>query len=321
MDHKYDDDEAPAQPGCCYTGVTNTTCQVDYLRATLPPGPDVLEKLMALVDNRGGWSMAEGGVMGYSHTYRRGAIAIFHSPARNQVCLQLSGKGCRQIEREGIVTDWRAFLSRLLKAECSICRIDWALDDGGGLLDIREMVSAARAKHYRSRFQVVRSMEALRGSSGAAILCGSRKSMFYVRIYEKADKQRARRWVRVEVEAKDQQADVLAQEYIMHGAAAVQGDLLSRIAFCTPSGKDTNASRWPVAPWWKEFLGGAVPARVRVAQDNKTLDHYAHIIERQYGPYLTLLMESPQYGRLWLLKVIEAGRARTTDKHRRIASR
>jgi phage replication initiation protein len=272
----------------------------------------------------------EGGKMGYSCMLRRENIVIYHSSDLTKVCLELSGKGCRQIERERLVpveTGWSGFFGQLLEMGGSFCRVDFALDDTSNLLDLDVMIQAVHDGLCVSRLIHCKPHDDLRLANGKregrGIQFGSRSSSYCVRVYDKSLEQMARRkaetdvaGIRVEIEAKKKMSDALVRAFISDGPIAINRDLHARLRFVEmPMGRDTNRARWPECEWWIDFLDRCGHARVRMAQKTRTLADIAAAFEMQWGPWLACLMQSPAFGKCWLNGVVERGCARITEKH------
>ncbi len=311
--------------GHSITGVTGTTCLVDWLRFTLPESPNALEQAMSLVGEERNWRQTEGGRMGYSYTLRRGSVVMYQSRDGNRVCVDLSGAGCRQLEKDrGLNTeeDWQKFLGGLVSAGASFPRVDWALDDQAGLLDMAIIMESVRAGNFTSRFRTVKALDVCRGVDGPEIRCGSRNSESYVRIYHKGLQLAAQRKavigkssVRAEIETKDRQAAALVRQFMALGAPAITSDLLARLAFRIPA-RSRNKGRWLFAPWWLAFLGTDNPARVVVVPQKRSVADDAAWIESQCIPAIARLWESADYGPSWFSRRVSEYRERQTQHQR-----
>ena len=98
-------------------------------------------------------------------------------------------------------------------------RIDVAMDDRSGVIDIERIYASVVAGNCVSHFRKSRLIAGLDLGSGVetgkTICMGSRQSDTYLRIYDKAAEQRAKEkpvegtWVRWEMEWKDERADAV----------------------------------------------------------------------------------------------------------------
>jgi DNA relaxase NicK len=312
------------------TGVTDTTCSIDYLRCTFPHHPSALEEAEKTFGRD--WRIMNGGKMGYTRMHRRDKIEILMDDAGNRVCAELTGQGCRQLERElqfSAEWGWPEVFRDLRVSGANFARVDWAFDEKIGILDTAVIARNVSQGHCCTRFRTVAPTPFLRPRDGSVIghkiAFGGRYGDMRVVIYDKAQEQAAARhklvdyepgpWIRVEVTAKGKQANALVEAYIERGSAAIAADLRERITFREPNGNDTNRSRWPVCEWWTRFLSGAKGARIAATEPPRGLDHYARLIELQYAPWLAVLLRSRRYGPRWLESVRASGEVRWESKH------
>lgn len=181
------------------------------------------------------------------------------------ICLDISGQGCREFENvEG--NDWIKFLREIFDRDTkiNITRLDLAYDDHTGLLDIYRIAHDVTERNYTGRVRKTKVLWSDNMNSdiqGLTIYIGSDSSPVLIRIYDKAaergfDDEDDRHWIRVELQLREDRclaatAAILEQNHV--GRAAV-GILRNYIQFRTPSGADTNKSRWPVAPYWDRLL-------------------------------------------------------------------
>lgn len=150
------------------------------------------------------------GFYSYSSMYVLGDIMVMTSPDEEKgVLLELKGKGCRQFEAylNGQKRSWYEFFRQCLEEDAVFKRIDLAINDRAGILDIPflcdkcdhgECVSVFRSfKAYRSG-ELVRSREENKASMGATLYIGSMQSDLYFCIYEKDYEQLVKQGVPIE---------------------------------------------------------------------------------------------------------------------------
>lgn len=146
----------------------------------------------------------------YTSMYVLGDIAVMTSPMEEKgVLLELKGKGCRQFEAylNGQQRSWYEFFRECLNEKAVFKRLDLAVNDLVGLLDIpqlsekcenEECVSVFRSfKSYRSG-ELVHAREQDRACMGATLYIGSMKSDLYFCIYEKDYEQLVKAGIPVE---------------------------------------------------------------------------------------------------------------------------
>ena len=138
------------------------------------------------------------GMYGYTSTYRIGEVMVLTSPLEEMgVLLELRGKGCRQFEAylDGQKRTWYEFFRKCMKEKAVFKRVDLAVNDLVGILDIPLLISKCRKEECVSVF---RSFRAFRSGGlvsrqeqdsahmGATLYIGSMQSDLYFCLYEKA---------------------------------------------------------------------------------------------------------------------------------------
>ena len=123
-----------------------------------------------------------------------------------------------------LISDWsyehfQSVAAWVLERKGHFGRIDVAMDDRSGVIDIERIYASVVAGNCVSHFrksQLVAGLDLGSGvQTGQTICLGSRQSDTYLRIYDKAAEQRAKEkpvegtWVRWEMEWKDERADAV----------------------------------------------------------------------------------------------------------------
>ena len=137
------------------------------------------------------------GFYSYAEHYVLGDVFVLTSPDKEKgTLLELKGKGCRQMESYLLAQhrSWYDFLMDALIEGGVMKRLDLAINDMAGILDIPELtekcnheecISVFRSfKSYRSG-ELVRSQEQDKYGMGNTLYIGSLKSEVYFCIYEK----------------------------------------------------------------------------------------------------------------------------------------
>lgn len=293
---------------------------LDYVRATLPADAEVwaelCEWLGAMQERPIGWRgwydksavVLDGGLVAWCS---RGEVA-----ARQGVLVDLPGKACACLgERLIPFLAWCCERGR-------VRRVDFALDDRRGLLTYERLWAAVRSGACLSRAREVHGLEGAEASSGErrgwTLYVGSRSSQAVIRLYDKAAEQHIEgAWVRCELEAKSDFADALARAVLAESVDVVLEQLNRRLRFAVPT-SDRNRGRWPVAPWWAEFVGSlerGAPLTCGEPQE-ATLARMREYVRRQAGPALAALMLADGGDLSWLSEVFADGERRLKPKHR-----
>ena len=126
------------------------TLTIDYLRVRFPT-TDALEIIKNVLAMKSEYFIHEDyGMFGYEEQYIYGDISVNASKDSSMgVLLELRGMGCRNLEyvlqARGI--DWYYFLSSCIDYQGVFKRIDLAVNDMGGLLDIEIL----RERYYANK--------------------------------------------------------------------------------------------------------------------------------------------------------------------------
>lgn len=209
-------------------------------------------------------------------------MSIFYDGNGGTVHVQVTGKGCRQLEQRGVLDNscpeigyvggWRGFFEDLLEHGCRFARVDFAFDDMTGLLDLDEIKESLEEGYFTGKAH--KSSEiSQRGRrqevTGLGFLVGSRQSQMCARIYDKHLEQAAQHkpspehWVRVELEAKQERAAALVHRYVQVGEQAVADALYSWLDFKEPDPFNQNKARWDTCSWWGKFLNNPTKISTR----------------------------------------------------------
>lgn len=242
----------------------NDVILIDYLTCTFHGFEvPVLIEILGMVDCS--WEELEYGHWGYPNQKYCGGVSILYGASeRMGVCVSLSGSGCRYYETYG-ANDWSGLLNLCVNSpDCNITRLDVALDDHSGLLDMDTLRVYTDLQHYvsKSRKWIIEY-----GSDGSTIYFGSKKSDMLIRIYDKAAERgydpSEVHWIRVELQMRGNIAQGFSSG-ILHHDIVVQylGVLRNYLRFVEPVEDDSNKSRWPTAVFWENLLQAVASIRV-----------------------------------------------------------
>ena len=194
------------------------TCVLGWFRFTVPDSS--AEEIIARVG--GEWIKDKKGFLGYrqgwlsrGNTGGLGRIGTGASWAPREVHVDLS---------QELISGWtyqqfQAVATWVFEKKGHLGRIDVALDDRNGVIDVDRIYASVKAGNCVSHFRQSRLISGLDVGSGldtGQTLCmGSRQSDTYLRIYDKAAEQRAKEkvvegtWIRWEMEWKSERADAV----------------------------------------------------------------------------------------------------------------
>jgi len=234
----------------------------------------------------------------YEHCYTSNNINIYQpyddTAATQGWCVSMSGNGCRyyeQVQKDGNFVDfWREFFVRLRDLNTqgfrvNASRIDIAVDDYDGMLNMDAIASSANNREFVSQFRTAYEQgynHILTGEGkGRTIYFGTRKSATLCRFYDKLMEQKQKNrndleklkelekiphWIRMEFEFKREQAVKMvniicdADNFGKYYAEVVN----SYVRFVEPT--DTNVTRCPMKSWWRKFIGTVRRAKLSVGQ-------------------------------------------------------
>lgn len=222
------------------------------------------------------------------------------------ICLDMSGKGCRQFE-EIPGNDWLKFLHDICDRDfkTTITRLDIAYDDHIGTLDLFRIAQDVKDRYYTSpsrKSKIIWSDDQKIDVQGLTVYIGSESSDVLIRIYDKAaerDFGSDRHWIRCELQLRHDRciaavAEILKHQHIGRTAAGI---LRNYLIFREPQTVDSNKSRWPVAGYWDKVLMDMERVRLWISPGepynfSKTQNHLC----LQYGQALITICE--MYGSL-----------------------
>lgn len=347
----------PEKPPFCNTGVKNVVspigsptssecpneCLADYLSVSFR-GSNALDRACHAFGPGLSWHELGRGGYGYTSCRRRGHVSVYYGGDKaltqtgEETCfVQVSGQGCRQLEAEGVIggdllldhpnlSPWQAFFSELLEDGAVFKRLDFAIDDTEGALDLDLIESYWNNGDVSTHVEILdpRKPTNRQGvATGHTLYFGSRQSLMFVRIYNKklerlnaGDDVPFEHWVRFEIELKAEKAHKLAEVFVQYGMGVIPSVIRGFMDFKDPD--DHNKSdnyRRKSAPWWDKWLDGVSRLRLQVAPKIRSLTKLAEWFEHQMSASLHVLAHAPGYGRQYLERIIKTGGERLSKAH------
>lgn len=261
------------------------------------------------------------GNYGYKRQFANGNVRIYFEGKEDMgIHIQLSGQGCRQVE-EAIKGDWLTLFEKIIDVEGTFTRLDLAVDDFMGALDIEKIQKKTKRKEYVSRFtswEIRTSCKNDCDKYGKSVYFGSVKSSIRLRFYDKAAEQEIEglHWVRTELQLRDERANVAIQLYLAGKSIGeiVAGVLKNYIRFVDPS-SDKNKWRWKTSKFWDRFVAGAEALKLTTGQKRRTLGDLYAWIDRSVAPSLALLVKAAGGDFSVIENMIIEARKRLKPKH------
>lgn len=216
--------------------------------------PDYVIELLGLINFN--WTIVNG-AKGYKYRKYCNSISIhYDGPANQGIWCEISGQGCRFLETYGI--DFFDLFEIINNSDgfMHLTRLDIALDDHVGLLDIDKICKDTLNLNWVSRF---RNYHVNYTSGGNSVQLGSRQSNALVRIYDKAAERELDNtvihWVRVELQLRDERANEFIKMLKLMPAGELFVSVLNNyLRFVKPNKTESNKSRWKTCNYWLNFL-------------------------------------------------------------------
>lgn len=339
--------EASDKPPYCNTGVETPngkfTALIDWFEVTYHTEDVELVKSLWGSD----WTMCDVGGDGYKKQCMRGNVRVYWDGNEGMgVHVKLSGKGCRQVEDEKIVTNWVDAMRGVLDWEgANFTRLDVALDEREGLVDVAECERLLRDQCVVSKFEKCRpggdvNIKLGKIVDGMSLTFGAATSSLRVRIYDKGAEQGTfDQWTRVEVQArggdsprksvekpnqsaKPGKAMNLARAIVALGdVSAAVGVLRNSLDFKQKGTGDVeHRYRWKTCDWWDKVLGLWEKLSLWTAPAGRTILDCQNWLEDQVAPTMAMLYDYYGGNMRHFVRIVKMGKKRMGPRHDGILS-
>ncbi|PBH03138.1 Cro/Cl family transcriptional regulator [Clostridioides difficile] len=280
------------------------------------------------------------GFYSYTEHYYLGDIFVFTSDDEEKgVLLELKGKGCRQFEGYLVAQgrSWYDFFMDALVEGGVMKRLDLAINDKAGILDIPELtekcnkeecISVFRSFKSYSSGELVKQTEQDKAGMGHTLYIGSLKSEVYFCVYEKNYEQYAKLGIpieetpiknRFEIRLKNERAYYAVRDLLTYyDAERTAFSIINRYVRFVDMEADKRREDWKLNDRWAWFIGdGREPLKLTTQPEPYTLSRTLNWIARQVAPTLKMLKQIDTGNNTAYLKSIEE-QARLTEKHKQI---
>lgn len=270
---------------------------IDYLTMTskIHSGWDLIARLglqdypFVELPGRYGWEAR--------HYYRGVSLLLGGNRVEGDICIELSGAGCRTVEEaSGHTYDWYSFFHDLEPdihaREVNVSRLDIAGDDRCGDLEFRRFIPYCKHRRYicKARWRTWTD------GDEQIIMFGSSQSDRRLRIYNKALEQGIDdHWMRVEMQMRDDNALSFLLNWLRDGeiGECYAGVLLDFLRFTRRTPDGNHYDRADLVQWWLNFVGKARTCpQLYLDTPSYCLDDVQRFLERQAGSSLRLLLEA-----------------------------
>ncbi|MGI6094616.1 MAG: MobT family relaxase [Lachnospiraceae bacterium] len=280
------------------------------------------------------------GFYSYVEHYVLGDVFVLASPDKEKgTLLELKGKGCRQMESYLLAQhrSWYDFLMDALMEGGVMKRLDLAINDMAGILDIPELtekcsheecISVFRSfKSYRSG-ELVRSNEQDKYGMGNTLYIGSLKSEVYFCIYEKDYEQYVKYDIpiedtkiknRFEIRLKNERACHAVRDLLTHyDAERTAFAIINRYMRFADKEVEKRRSEWKTNEKWAYFIGSdRGRLKLTAKPEPYTLTRTLNWISRQVAPTWKVLEKIDRTNGTTYLKDI-LDHAKLTERHRKL---
>lgn len=279
----------------------------DYVRIRFPTVKveEVIEGILRL--NMDYMLHEDFGYYSYTEHYRFGDVVILTShDIEKGTLLELKGKGCRQFENFLLAQrrDWFDFFQQCLNAKGVFKRIDLAINDKNGLLDIPALTKKCRNEECISvfrNFKNYRSGELIhheeKPNMGNTLYVGSLKSEVYFCIYEKDYEQYAKNDIpigdaevknRFEIRLKNERAAFALKDLLKYkDAEKTAFEIINRYLRFVDRIEGKPRSSWKTNEHWAIFIGKDRDAlRLTTSPEPYTFERTLHWLRHQVAPTL-----------------------------------
>ena len=276
----------------------------------------------------------------YTEHYYLGDVFVYTSQDEEKgTLLELKGKGCRQFESYLLAQErsWYDFFTDALVEGGVMKRLDLAINDRTGLLDIPELIRKCENEECISKFrsfksygsgELVKHNETDKYGMGHTLYIGSFSSEVYFCCYEKNYEQYAKLGIpieevpiknRFEIRLKNERAYYAVVELLTHYDAELTAfSIINQYIRFADKEPDKRKSDWKTNVRWAWFIGeGRSPIKLTTKPEPYTLERTLNWLQRQVAPTLKMLKQIDKDNQTEYLETIEK-QAKLTVRHYQI---
>ena len=312
----------------------------DYVRIRFPT-TDVQQVVENILQLKLSYFLHEDyGFYSYSEHYALGDIFVLCSHELDKgVLVELKGRGCRQFESYLLAQQrsWYEFFMDVLVAGGVMKRLDLAINDHMGMLDIPELTEKCQNEECVSVFrsfksyasgELVKHEEQDKAGMGYTLYIGSLKSEVYFCVYEKSYEQYIKLGIpieeapiknRFEIRLKNERAYYAVRDLLTYyDAERTAFSIINRYVRFVDKEADKKRSDWKLSVRWAWFIGeNREPLKLTTKPEPYTLDRTLRWIQRQVDPTLKMLETITAKTGIDYLKEIRKS-TKLTEKHYKI---
>ena len=278
------------------------------------------------------------GFYSYTEHYYLGDIFVLVSPELEKgVLLELKGRGCRQFESYLLAQErsWYEFFMDVLMEDGVMKRLDLAINDKTGILNIPHLTEKCRNEEcisvFRS-FKSYRSGELVRSGEkecmGNTLYIGSLQSEVYFCIYEKDYEQYKKHDIpiadaevknRFEIRLKNERAFYAIRDLLEHdNPERTAFQIINRYVRFVDRDNAKPRSDWRINEEWAWFIGehrGSL--KLTTKPEPYSFERTLHWLSHQVAPTLKLALRLDKMNHTQIVHDIIT-HAKLTEKHEKI---
>ena len=241
------------------------------------------------------WCLVEKNARGYRKREHFNGVNVHYDNPQDvgRVWVEMSGQGCRAFD-EFSELDWIELFRLIIKMKCNATRLDIALDDKVGLLDINHIFRETDKGNYVSS---TTAFMCISSHTGKSVQIGSNESEIMFRIYDKArqlEREDEGHWIRFELQLRRERARAFIINLLEGNSVGelFHGVLNHYIRYVHPSKTESNPSRWLSQKWWLKFINSAKKIKLWTkCETDYNLTRAEKHVYRQSGNAIWTLMQ------------------------------
>ena len=311
---------------------------IDYFRVRFPT-TDALAIIRDVLQLKSDYMLYEDyGKYGYESKYVLGDINIMCSMQEHLgVLLELKGRGCRQMESYLLAQErsWYDFMLDCLTAGGKMKRLDLAINDKAGILDIPKLKEKYKAGECISYFRMQKDYSGtekcgsdLPKNTGETLYLGSTSSELYMCAYQKNYEQYVKNGIEVEdteiknrfeIRMKNERAYYAVRDLLTYyDAEQTAFSIINQYVRFVDEEPDKRKNDWKLNDRWAWFIGdNRQSLKLTTKPEPYTLDRTLRWVQRQVAPTLKMLKKIDKGNGTDYMETIEQ-QAKLTEKHEMI---
>lgn len=280
----------------------------------------------------------EYGFYSYETHYKHGDIFVLTSTDEKKgTLLELKGRGCRQYEQilNTLGKSWFDFFYQCSNENAKFKRIDIAINDKYGILDIPELALKCKKEECISVFrsfkdylsgELVRKSE--KNGMGRTLYIGSLKSEVYFCIYEKDFEQYIKFDVpiedaeiknRFEIRLKNERAEIAVNDLLCYrDVEKTAFEIINRYVRFVDEEEVKDRNNWDLNKRWEDFIGaGRGTLKLTMKPEPASIEKTLNWINKQVASTLKMALTIDEIRGTTIIADI-VNNAKLGDKHEKI---